>query len=84
MGQIKVAMKKRLDMIEQLLGAVRGYVKHEREIFENIAKLRQGIDTAEPGKTESDKTGSTVSTVKLRVIEIFVFTALSEQLTLQL
>ena len=50
MGQIKVAMKKRLDMIEQLLGAVKGYVKHERTIFENIAKLRQGIDTADPGK----------------------------------
>ena len=49
-GQIKVAMKKRLDMIEQLLGAVRGYVRHEREIFENIAKLRQGIDTADPEK----------------------------------
>jgi LemA protein len=49
-GQTKVAMKKRLDMIEQLLGAVKSYVKHEREIFENIAKLRQGIDTAEPGK----------------------------------
>jgi LemA protein len=52
LGQIKVAMKKRLDMIEQLLGAVKGYVKHEREIFENIAKLRQGIETA-----ESDKLG---------------------------
>jgi LemA protein len=50
MGQIKVAMKKRLDMIEQLLGAVKGYVKHEREIFENIARLRQGIDTANPEK----------------------------------
>lgn len=50
MGQIKVAMKKRLDMIEQLLGAVKGYVRHEREVFENIAKLRQGIDTADPGR----------------------------------
>ena len=49
-GQIKVAMKKRLDMIEQLLGAVRGYVKHERELFENIAKLRSGIDSADSGK----------------------------------
>ena len=47
MGQIKVAMKKRLDMIEQLLGAVKGYVKHERELFESIAKLRAGIDTTE-------------------------------------
>ncbi|MCW3978617.1 MAG: LemA family protein, partial [Candidatus Bathyarchaeota archaeon] len=28
LGQIRVALKKRLDMIEQLLGAVRGYVRH--------------------------------------------------------
>jgi len=47
MGQVKVAMKKRLDMIEQLLGAVKGYVKHERDLFESIARLRAGIDTAE-------------------------------------
>lgn len=49
LGQIKVAMKKRLDMIEQLLGAVRGYIKHERELFENIAKLRSGLMEADPG-----------------------------------
>ncbi len=48
-GQIKVAMKKRFDMIEQLLGAVKGYVKHERELFESIAKLRAGIDSSEAG-----------------------------------
>ena len=49
LGQIKVAMKKRLDMIEQLLGAVKGYVKHERELFQSIARLRAGIDTSESG-----------------------------------
>jgi LemA protein len=48
LGQIKVAMKKRLDLVEQLLGAVKGYMKHEREIFEKIAKLRAGVDDAEP------------------------------------
>lgn len=45
LGQIKVSMKKRFDLIEQLLGAVKGYVKHERGIFESIAKLRAGIDS---------------------------------------
>lgn len=49
LGQIRVAMKKRLDMIEQLLGAVKGYVQHERELFENIAKLRTGISNADSG-----------------------------------
>ena len=46
MGQIRVALKKRLDMVEQLLGAVKGYVKHEREIFESIARLRAGVGEA--------------------------------------
>ena len=57
LGQIKVAMKKRLDLIEQLLGAVKGYVKHEKELFQSIAKLRAGIDISEPndlGKLETE------------------------------
>lgn len=43
LNQIGVALKKRLDMIEQLLGAVRGYVSHERELFEAIASLRMSM-----------------------------------------
>jgi LemA protein len=72
MSQIKVAMKKRLDMIEQLLGAVKGYVKHEREIFENIAKLRQGIDIAEPGKLgEIEQQSRTLTSSLLAVAEAY-------------
>jgi LemA protein len=72
MGQIKVAMKKRLDMIEQLLGAVKGYVKHEREIFENIAKLRQGIDTASPDKLgEIEQQSRTITGSLLAVAEAY-------------
>ncbi len=47
LNQIGVALKKRLDMIEQLLGAVKGYVSHERELFEAIANLR--VSMAEVG-----------------------------------
>jgi LemA protein len=43
LNQIGVALKKRLDMIEQLLGAVRGYVGHERELFKAIASLRASM-----------------------------------------
>jgi len=31
LGQVRVALKKRLDMIEQLLEAVKSYAKFERE-----------------------------------------------------
>jgi LemA protein len=30
-------------MIEQLLGAVKGYVKHEKELFETISSLRASL-----------------------------------------
>ena len=36
LGQIRVALKKRLDMIDQLLGAVKSYAKFEKETLENI------------------------------------------------
>lgn len=72
LGQIKVAMKKRLDMIEQLLGAVKGYVKHEREIFENIARLRQGIDAAEPGRLgDIEQESRTITSSLLAVAEAY-------------
>jgi LemA protein len=72
LGQIKVAMKKRLDMIEQLLGAVKGYVIHEREIFENIAKLRQGIDTAESSKLgEIEQQSRTLTSSLIAVAEAY-------------
>jgi len=42
-GQIRVAMKKRLDMIEQLLGAVKSYVRYERGVFETVASMRAKV-----------------------------------------
>lgn len=40
LGQIRVALKKRLDLIEQLVDAVKGYIQFERETFEKIANMR--------------------------------------------
>jgi LemA protein len=52
LGQIKVAMKKRLDMIEQLLGAVKSYAKFERETFEKVTSLRASVLSAGAGPNE--------------------------------
>jgi LemA protein len=49
LGQIRVAMKKRLDMIEQLLGAVKSYAKFERETLEKVTAMRASVATAGPG-----------------------------------
>jgi len=43
LGQIRVAMKKRLDMIEQLLESVKSYARFERETFEKITSLRIAV-----------------------------------------
>ena len=72
MGQIKVALKKRLDMVEQLLGAVKGYVAHEREVFESIAKLRAGVTDADPGNVnEIDRESRAIMNSLLAVAEAY-------------
>jgi len=53
LGQIKVAMKKRLDMIEQLLGAVKSYAKFEKETFEKVTSLRAEVMKAGAGDLRS-------------------------------
>ena len=52
LGQIRVAMKKRLDMIDQLLGAVKSYAKFEKETFESVTAMRASVATAGPGGFE--------------------------------
>jgi LemA protein len=49
LGQIRVAMKKRLDMIDQLLGSVKSYAKFEKETFERVTAMRSSVATAGPG-----------------------------------
>ena len=49
LGQIRVAMKKRLDMIEQLLGAVKSYAKFEQDTLTKVTAMRSAVATAGPG-----------------------------------
>ncbi len=43
LGQIKVALKKRLDMLTQLVDTVKSYAKFEKETLENITSLRSSV-----------------------------------------
>jgi len=49
LGQIRVAMKKRLDMIEQLLGAVKSYAAFEKDTFERVTAMRSSVGSAGAG-----------------------------------
>ena len=56
LGQVRVALKKRLDMIEQLLDAAKSYAKFERETLEKITSLRSEVfKTAAGGLSDVDR-----------------------------
>ena len=50
-ADIDVQLKRRYDLIPNLVETVKGYAKHEREVFENVTQARaaaQGVVTAGP------------------------------------
>lgn len=48
LSQMRVAMKKRLDMLEQLVASAQSYARFERETLERITGLRTGLESAGP------------------------------------
>jgi len=48
LSQIRVAMKKRLDMVEQLVDMVKSYAHFEKETLEKVTSMRTGLMSADP------------------------------------
>jgi LemA protein len=48
LGQIRVALRKRLDLISSLVESVGSYAKFEKETLENITRLRASIGSSSP------------------------------------
>jgi LemA protein len=45
-SQIDVQLKRRCDLIPNLINTVKGYAKHEKEVLENVTKARTSIMNA--------------------------------------
>lgn len=52
-ANIDVMLKKRFDLIPQLIETVRGYMQHEKAVFEEITQLRNQLTQSD--LTEEDK-----------------------------
>jgi LemA protein len=61
-SDIDVQLKRRYDLIPNLMETVKGYAKHEKEVFENVTKARSqamGAQSVEEhGKAENMLTGA--------------------------
>lgn len=61
-SDITVQLKRRADLIPNLVETVKGYAKHEKEVFENVTKARSAILGAqgveETAKADNQFTGA--------------------------
>ncbi len=61
-SDITVQLKRRLDLIPNIVSTVKGYAKHEAEVLEKVAKERAGTanggSVAEAAQTENMLTGA--------------------------
>jgi len=53
-SQIDVQLRRRYDLIPNLVETVQGYAKHEREVFENVTKARSAMAGAKGVKEQGE------------------------------
>ena len=53
-AQIDVQLKRRADLIPNLMETVKGYMKHEKTVMENVTKARSAIMTAKTPQENID------------------------------
>jgi LemA protein len=63
-AQIDVQLKRRADLIPNLVESVKGYVKHEKTLLENITKARSALLSATSVKEKADANNELAGTLK--------------------
>jgi LemA protein len=61
---IDVQLKKRFDLIPNLVETVKGYAKQEKDLFENVARLRSGMMNTQDPQALGQMEGELRSTLK--------------------
>lgn len=61
---IDVQLKRRSDLIPNLVETVKGYVKHEREVLENVTKARSSLMKAETPHEKAEANNMLTSALK--------------------
>jgi LemA protein len=62
--QIDVQLRRRYDLIPNLVETVKGYAKHEKEVFEKVTEARARAINAQTVKEQSEAENVLVSTLK--------------------
>ncbi len=63
-SEIDVQLKRRTDLIPNLVETVKGYAKHEREVFENVTKARASLMSAKTTGEKAEANDALSSTLK--------------------
>jgi len=63
-AQIDVQLKKRFDLIPNLVETVKGYAKHEKGIFEEVARMRSAVSNAKNREEYVEANNQLTSTLK--------------------
>lgn len=64
LSSIDIQLKRRTDLIPNLIETVKGYAKHEKEIFENVTKARSALLTAGSVKEKAEASNMMERTLK--------------------
>lgn len=64
LSQIDVQLKRRTDLIPNLVETVKGYVKHEKELLENVTKARTSLMGAKSVHDKAEANNMLMDTMK--------------------